>query len=411
MKIKIVKKKESHRLSFFSKLLIFAVIILIIWLFVRKLNSFLTINKPIDCKTLVAEGWLPDYAIKQVIDVYDSGNYENLIITGLPIEKGYYTSVSKTYADIAVATLNELGFDTNLISKVTIPRSINKDRTYATAIALSIYLEKNHADINKINIYTIGCHGRRSLYLFKKALSPEIEAGVISVPDKSYDFNKWWNSSRGFRSVMNEAIAYLYIKLFYYPDKQNVNRNIIKGKYLDKIENTRQRKNINFLAGENSPLTKNQKKSFRVLNYFKPDPAFKVRGQLKVDTSEGSFKMKTSTSRLPEYRKYGVVYFKIDTTLCQLTLFQNIELLKSQKYRDRLFIPFRDKTSGKETYGGGRYLDIKIPESETDSIFIDFNLAYNPYCAYNARYSCPIPPEENNLIVAIKAGEKSFKNH
>jgi uncharacterized protein (DUF1684 family) len=79
-------------------------------------------------------------------------------------------------------------------------------------------------------------------------------------------------------------------------------------------------------------------------------------------------------------------------------------LKKQKEYKKYLFIPFRDLTSGKESYGGGRYIDTEIPAGET--LILDFNRAYNPYCAYSHRYSCPIPPEENTLKVEIRAGEK-----
>jgi uncharacterized protein (DUF1684 family) len=89
-----------------------------------------------------------------------------------------------------------------------------------------------------------------------------------------------------------------------------------------------------------------------------------------------------------------------------LAIYQNVDLVNTAGYEDYLFIPFKDLTNGEDTYGGGRYLDLKIPEGET--ILIDFNRAYNPYCAYNHNYSCPIPPFENHLKVKIEAGVKKY---
>jgi len=116
--------------------------------------------------------------------------------------------------------------------------------------------------------------------------------------------------------------------------------------------------------------------------------------------------MKTTTDRLPVYVKYGEAYFVLDGVQCKLNIYQNQELIKLEKYRDYLFIPYLDETSGKESYGGGKYLDLRIPKG--DSILIDFNKAYNPYCAYNHHYSCPIPPYENRLNVAVEAGVKAY---
>lgn len=119
--------------------------------------------------------------------------------------------------------------------------------------------------------------------------------------------------------------------------------------------------------------------------------------------------LESSTERTPIYRRYGYIYFELNGKKCRLTAYQNMELIKKEEYKNYLFIPFRDGTSGVESYGGGRYLDVTIPENET--ITIDFNLAYNPYCAYSYRYSCPVPPEENTLKIRIEAGEKIPLGH
>ncbi|MBU1369169.1 MAG: DUF1684 domain-containing protein, partial [Bacteroidetes bacterium] len=119
-----------------------------------------------------------------------------------------------------------------------------------------------------------------------------------------------------------------------------------------------------------------------------------------------SFRMATTTDRMPEYRKYGTLQFSKADTLLTLTAYQNLDMLKKNSTYKGLFIPFKDKTNGKLTYGGGRYLDVDIPENQT--LTIDFNRAYNPYCAYDSKWSCPIPPYENHLQVSILAGEKKF---
>ena len=119
--------------------------------------------------------------------------------------------------------------------------------------------------------------------------------------------------------------------------------------------------------------------------------------------------MKTSTDRLPIYQRVGYLHFKIEDNDYSLSVFRNLDLSKKKEFKNYLFIPFKDFTNGVETYGGGRYLDIDKPVKKGDWI-IDFNKAYNPYCAYSYKYSCPIPPEENFLEVEIKAGVKNY-NH
>ncbi|MFY0599439.1 MAG: DUF1684 domain-containing protein [Cyclobacteriaceae bacterium] len=160
---------------------------------------------------------------------------------------------------------------------------------------------------------------------------------------------------------------------------------------------------------DESPLTQEDLADFRKLDFYPIDNSYSIIAKLELTPDEQPFKMPTSTERLPEYVKYGIARFKLHGQELQLSVYKNIALSEIEEYKDYLFIPFTDQTNGEGSYGGGRYLDITIPDS--DELMIDFNKAYNPYCAYNSRYSCPIPPRENNLQVAIKAGVKAFGDH
>ncbi len=187
---------------------------------------------------------------------------------------------------------------------------------------------------------------------------------------------------------------------------QSASDDIIAG-YYDTIQKFRTGKNIKLMYDDASPLTLEQRKSFSGLNYFPPDIKFYVEAELVKDDEPEIIIMKTSSDRTPAYVRYGVVNFKIDTFNLALAVYQNKKLLDLSTDQNHLFVPFRDATSGHETYGGGRYIDCEIPE-EGNVIILDFNKAYNPYCAYNPKYSCVIPPEENRLPVRIEAGEKKF---
>ena len=116
--------------------------------------------------------------------------------------------------------------------------------------------------------------------------------------------------------------------------------------------------------------------------------------------------MKTSTSRTPMYIKYGELHFELEGKPMVLNVYMDIELSKKPGFKDYLFLPFLDLTNGETTYAGGRYLDIVIPKSK--EVVLNFNKAYNPYCAYNHNYSCPLVPRENDLDIAIEAGVKKF---
>lgn len=155
-----------------------------------------------------------------------------------------------------------------------------------------------------------------------------------------------------------------------------------------------------------SPLAPEDRKNFHGLDFFAPNPKYFVNAKFRRTKDEKPFEMKTSTSRLPVYVKYGEVTFLLEGREFKLNVYQNVELTKKKEFVDYLFLPFSDLTNGNETYIGGRYIDVRIPKG--DVLDIDFNQAYNPYCAYNHKYSCPIVPLENDLDIAIRAGVKKF---
>lgn len=165
--------------------------------------------------------------------------------------------------------------------------------------------------------------------------------------------------------------------------------------------------NSEFADPEESPLTSEDLKKFKELEFFDIDTSYVVKADFVRTPYESPFAMPTSTDRMPMYVKYGEAYFEINGKPFILNIYQNQELIIKAEYVDYLFIPFTDKTNGKTSYGGGRYLDMRIPEG--NKITLDFNKAYNPYCAYSGRYSCPIPPSENDLSVSIPVGVKAYK--
>ena len=160
---------------------------------------------------------------------------------------------------------------------------------------------------------------------------------------------------------------------------------------------------------EESPLGKKELKQFKGLDYYAIDSTFRVKARFVRTPNELPFNMPTTTERLPIYVKYGEAIFTLGGKEFTLPLYQSQTLLNVDAMEDYLFLPFTDDTNALETYGGGRYLDLSIPEG--DFIIIDFNKAYNPYCAYNERYSCPIPPKANRLDIEIRAGVKDWKGH
>ncbi|MFL9837462.1 DUF1684 domain-containing protein [Flavobacterium sp. ST-75] len=167
--------------------------------------------------------------------------------------------------------------------------------------------------------------------------------------------------------------------------------------------------NKEYANPDESPLTKEDIKTFKSLDFYPIDTDFCVEAKLVVTPNEKPFYMQTTTSRKPRYRKYGELHFTLKGKEVKLDVFQSMDMMKMEEYNDYLFLPFTDLTSGNGSYGGGRYVDLKIPAGNT--LTIDFNTAYNPYCAYNHSFSCPVPPEQNDILVEIKAGVKEYKKH
>ena len=164
--------------------------------------------------------------------------------------------------------------------------------------------------------------------------------------------------------------------------------------------------NAEYADIKTSPLMAEDLATFKSLDFYPANETFFVLAKFVRTKKEKPFEMKTSTDRKPMYVKYGEVYFIINGSDFKLNVYKNIALSKQEKYKDHLFLPFSDLTCGNESYIGGKYIDLKIPKGKT--IAIDFNTSYNPYCAYNHKYSCPIVPLENDLNIEIKAGVKKF---
>lgn len=176
-------------------------------------------------------------------------------------------------------------------------------------------------------------------------------------------------------------------------------RALSPAEMVGQIESLRREKDRSFKQDKSSPLSPEDRSNFKGLNYFPIDTIYTLRVKLQRYPEPERVKMLTSTGEQRDYLRYGYFEFTLAGGQHRLDVFKLPDT-------SHLFIPFRDSTSGNETYGAGRYLDLE--ESADDLYILDFNLAYNPYCAYNSRYSCPIPPPQNTLSLPIMAGEKNY---
>jgi len=167
--------------------------------------------------------------------------------------------------------------------------------------------------------------------------------------------------------------------------------------------------NAEFKNPETSPLPDRYRADFEALDFFAPDTNYRIRAKLVRTPEALPFHMPTTTNRTSEEVVYGIVHFFLNGSEHRLEVYKSMDPEADAEREDYLFLPFLDDTNGNETYGGGRYLDLSVPDG--DSLTIDFNKAYNPYCAYNKKYSCPIVPKVNRLHTKIMAGVKAFGKH
>jgi uncharacterized protein len=164
-----------------------------------------------------------------------------------------------------------------------------------------------------------------------------------------------------------------------------------------------------FLKNSHSPL---KEADLSYVRFFEPDSTFRVSGVFTQSQDKTVFTIPTSDGKQKEYFNYGIIKFKLKGQTLQLNVYRSLSLMRTPQYKNYLFIPFKDATNAQETYGGGRYLDLETSDIQADTVILDFNKAYNPYCAFSNGYSCPIPPRENHLNVRIEVGEKVFlKEH
>ena len=195
-KLKFLRKKEVTVLSLRIKLSLALVFIILVGLYFFNAAYFLSKNKPVRGEILVLDGQIADYAVQEAIRLFSNYNYQLIVTTGGNLPSGYFLSEYHSMAEMTYATFIALGFDSTKL--VAIPGGeVTVDRTYHSALTLKSWMEKNCMEADSIDILAIGCHSRRSQMLFQKAVGNSCKVGIYSIPDKTFEPNKWWASSRG----------------------------------------------------------------------------------------------------------------------------------------------------------------------------------------------------------------------
>jgi len=192
---------------------------------------------------------------------------------------------------------------------------------------------------------------------------------------------------------------YLLVLLFM------VSLNCFGQDYRTRIAEYRKKYMDDFLTDANSPLKKDD---LPFLRFYDADSTYKVVAKKEILTNAPAFVMPVFSGTGQQYVRYAVLKFILKGKPMQLTVYRSVALTQLPDYKDYLFLPFTDNTNGSDTYSGGRYIDLNAKDFKDNSVVIDFNKAYNPYCAFSGGYACPKPPDENHLEIAIQAGEKLF---
>jgi uncharacterized SAM-binding protein YcdF (DUF218 family) len=217
----LVKKRLRWGLTVWGWLVLIVLLILPLFLVFRNLYTILS---PVDREQtdlLVLEGFVSDLVIRDAITEFKSHPYQLLITTGTPLEVGSMLLPWNNTANVAGASLICMGFDSTKL--VIVPTNeIIHDRTYNSARELARWLRNHRPQTRSLNLMTSSVHGARSQVLFQCGIGDSIRVGIISTDNYYYNDNNWWKSSKGFRETMNEAIGYLYVRLFFrsYDDKE-----------------------------------------------------------------------------------------------------------------------------------------------------------------------------------------------
>lgn len=184
---------------------------------VATIHPFLAINSPLGADTLVVEGWIPEYAIRQVVSRIREGKYQHVYTTGGPVSGVKMPAADDdTYAYVAAQRLSAFGVDRHSFAMVP-ANTVTRDRTFHSAQMLRQYLQQNHLGPGQIDVATLGVHARRTRLLFQEAFSADVKVGVLALENEEYRADRWWRYSEGVKEVVSETAAYLYARFLFRP--------------------------------------------------------------------------------------------------------------------------------------------------------------------------------------------------
>ena len=217
---RFLRKKEVWIPTGLGWLMIGACGLIILAVVVTGIHPFLAVNQPVGGDLMVVEGWLPKYALEKVAAEFHSKGYRRVIATGIPIPDASYFRQCfpeyESYAEVTAASIRDLGVASDRV--VAVPAAyVPRDRTYSTAAALKAWLRDSETEARSFDLYSVGPHARRTWLLYETAMDGEFQVGIVALKNEGYDPDAWWRTSGGVRTVIAEALAYMYARLLFSP--------------------------------------------------------------------------------------------------------------------------------------------------------------------------------------------------
>jgi hypothetical protein len=217
-RIQLVSKRQRWGLTWYGRLLILLLLAISLQLFTKNIVGFLSSEAPVDAKIMVIEGYVPDFAFPKIIQVFEDEEYDLIVTSGTIYDQGFYLSNIHSSAELIEQSLIALGFDASKVVAIPVDPPVLKDRTYHSAKFSYNYIKAHYPETQSVNLVSLGAHSRRSRLLFKMVYEPDIQLGNIVVHYPTVTKDNWYKSSRGFRTVLNECLAYGYVLLFFSPE-------------------------------------------------------------------------------------------------------------------------------------------------------------------------------------------------
>ncbi len=216
----LIERRLRWSFSWKGWVLASGAVVCLLLLLVVNVHPFLAVTDRTNADVLVVEGWLPNYALEECISEFNARHYRLIMTVGGEILSGTNIDPGDNFASYAAARFKYLGLPSQFVQPVP-STAVYRDRTFASALALRRWAQTNHQRMDHFNLVTLGPHARRSRLLFEKAFDDKADVGIISVEDREYDPARWWGYSEGVKEVLSESAAYVYARLFFWPDIQN----------------------------------------------------------------------------------------------------------------------------------------------------------------------------------------------